>query len=63
MYSAEGHYIGCKQVPNWHSKIQLPAIFIVVTSILIGIGIIIALNGVPNFNRQSAQSVTRDLPF
>lgn len=63
MYSGTGHYIGCKEIPYWHTLIQLPTIAIVITSILIGLGIIVALNGMPQFNHRPSVSITNDLPF
>jgi hypothetical protein len=62
MYSAGGHYIGSKEVPYWHTWISLPTICIAIISILIGLGIIIGLNGMPK-SHNSQVNITNTLPF
>jgi len=63
IYSAGGYYIGCKQIPAWRTYIQLPTVAIIMASILLGIGVIVALNGLPLFNMDSSTSTTNPLPF
>jgi len=64
MYSADGYYIGCKEVPRWHTYIPLPTGFLIILiSILLGIGVIVALNVMSSFENRPSISITNDLPF
>lgn len=65
MYSAGGHYIGYKEVPAWHQWMSIPAAMVIMLSILLGVGIVFALNGKEMFNRKPSPpvTITNDLPF
>jgi hypothetical protein len=63
MYSAEGHYIGCKEVPAWYRWMNLPVVLVALLSILLGLGVVYALNGKGTFNNKPSISKTNDLPF
>lgn len=61
-FSAEGIYLGSKEVPRWHTWFNAKSIAIIILSILLGIGIIFGLNGMPHSHNYKV-SVTNALPF
>lgn len=63
MYSADGHYIGYKEVPFWHKWINTPVVLVILVSILLGLGVVYALNGTDIFNSKPSVVLTNDLPF
>jgi hypothetical protein len=65
MYSAGGHYIGYKEVPAWHQWMNLPVALVALLSILLGLGVVYALNGKEMFKSNSRPpiNITNDLPF
>lgn len=63
IYSTTGHYVGYKEVPFWYTWINTSAILLTILSVLIGIGIIVALNGISISNNKPSIFITNDLPF
>lgn len=62
--SAEGIYLGSKEVPRWYTWFNAKSItiIIIILSILLGIGIIFGLNGMPHSHNYKVNA-TNALPF
>lgn len=67
MYSSGGFYIGSEEVPIWHQWMSIPVAMVICFSILLGVGVVAALNGKDMFHSKSRPSppisLINDLPF
>lgn len=61
-FSAEGIYLGSKEVPRWHTWFNAKSITIIILSILLGISIIFGLNNM-TYSYNYKVNVTNALPF
>lgn len=63
MFTAEGRFIGSKEVPYWHTWIKLPVAILVTIATLITLGITIATNNLSTNSTKPSATITNDLPF